>query len=103
MARDRPSPYDEGNREIQHGDVSRPSVVARGPVPRDRCMARDRPSPYGNIEKTPPNGMARDRPSPYGNMEKRLFFNVLSDFLDERRAAHAEQLRCFTMIARKCL
>ena len=21
--------------------------VARGPVPRDRCMARDRPSPYG--------------------------------------------------------
>ena len=22
-------------------------IVARGPVPRDRCMARDRPSPYG--------------------------------------------------------
>ena len=37
MARDRPSPYEKGHR---------PWPVARGPVPRDRCMARDRPSPY---------------------------------------------------------
>ena len=36
MARDRPPPYGEGTFFI----------VARGPVPRDRCMARDRPSPY---------------------------------------------------------
>ena len=44
LARDRPSPYDEGEA------ASTP--VARGPVPRDRWNAR---------------GMARDRPSPYGN------------------------------------
>ena len=41
MARDRPSPYDEGPF----------FSVARGPVPRERwsapTMARDRPSPYG--------------------------------------------------------
>ena len=42
MARDRPSPYDEGEAFF---------TVARGPVPRERwsarTMARDRPSPYG--------------------------------------------------------
>ena len=32
-----PKPYDEGDVFF---------TVARGPVPRDRCMARDRPSPY---------------------------------------------------------
>ena len=26
-----------------------PINVARGPVPRERCMARDRPSPYGAV------------------------------------------------------
>ena len=80
-----------------------PVTVARGPVPRDRSMARDRPPPYGNIEKIPPNRATTHKPAHYGKMEKRLFFNMLPDFLDERRAAHAEQLRCFTMIARKCL
>ena len=39
MARDRPSPYAEGEAAS--------TTVARGPVPRDRSMARDRPSPYG--------------------------------------------------------
>ena len=34
----------EGPRPTVKGDV--PVPVARGPVPRDRCMARDRPSPY---------------------------------------------------------
>ena len=55
-------------------------TVARGPVPRDRCMARDRPSPYGKTrryrrtvargpvprDRWGARGMARDRPSPYG-------------------------------------
>ena len=54
MARDRPSPYGEGDCFF---------TVARGPVPRDRCVARDRPAPYGIRYGF---SMARDRPSPYG-------------------------------------
>ena len=59
MARDRPSPYDEGNVFLPH---------------RDRGMARDRPSPYdeGNVFHHRDRGMARDRPSPYG--ERGRFF-----------------------------
>ena len=70
MARDRPSPYGNKSRFFhrsagacpprslecaRHGEGQalalrcgwRFFIVARGPVPRDRCMARDRPSPYG--------------------------------------------------------
>ena len=32
---------------LRSGDRKLQSPVARGPVPRDRCLARDRPSPYG--------------------------------------------------------
>ena len=32
---------------------------------------------------------------------KRLFFNMLSDFLEQRRSAHAEDFRRFAMIAGK--
>ena len=46
MARDRPSPY--GN-----GDGFLFLTVARGPVPRDRCMAEDRPPrPTFRVGKT---------------------------------------------------
>ena len=68
MARDRPSPYGNGDNPVPRDrnaeeplptvargpvprdrDAEEPfSTVARGPVPRDRDMARDRPSPYGN-------------------------------------------------------
>ena len=35
-------------------------IVARGPVPRDRCMARDRPSPYVLLSALiPPVGQNR--------------------------------------------
>ena len=32
---------------------------------------------------------------------KRLFFNMLSNFLEQRRPAHAEEFRRFAMIAGK--
>ena len=57
MARDRPSPYDEGGVFYRSAGACPPRwfknrffIVARGPVPRDRwgdrTLARDRPSPY---------------------------------------------------------
>ena len=73
-------------------------TVARGPVPRDRCLARDRPSPYVKGDRFSPKKparyriagalgchtriragfprdrcMARDRPSPY--VKGRRFFS----------------------------
>ena len=39
-----------GEGQVSHalrGKETALKTVARGPVPRDRCMARDRPSPYG--------------------------------------------------------
>ena len=56
-------------------------TVARGPVPRDRCMARDRPSPYGEKGRSwsrsagacPPRSLdlptsvVRERPLPNGS------------------------------------
>ena len=93
MAKDRPSPYGnckgtdgEGNPLACACGIRGPSPygegeaastpVARGPVPRDRCMARNCPSPYGekrsalSVARGPvprDRCMARDRPSPYGN------------------------------------
>ena len=88
-ARDRPSPYGNGDNPVPRDrNAEEPlSTVARGPVPRDRDMARDRPSPYGNGDNPVPRDrnaeeplstvargpvprdrdMARDRPSPYGD------------------------------------
>ena len=81
-------------------------IVARGLVPRARCMARktraramarDRPSPYGVREgffddrragACPPRGlrarmMARDKPSPYGPGEAFLLSHPKSPPLDK--------------------
>ena len=71
MARDRPSPYDEGGRF---------STGARGPVPRERwgarTMARDRPSPHGKVKiAIMPNGTVRDRPSPYRKVKIAVILN----------------------------
>ena len=54
MARDRPSPYGKvgvlsaargrlrsGDRKLQTEKATVLDTVARGPVPRDRCMARE--------------------------------------------------------------
>ena len=56
--------------------------VARGPVPRDRCMARgtrsdarvasEGPSPTVTVK----GQMARDRPSPYGEGEREPYWNA---------------------------
>ena len=47
MARDRPSPYGEGNRFFRRsaGALGCHTRIREG-FPRNRCMARDRPSPY---------------------------------------------------------
>ena len=48
-------------------ELRSPFTVARGPVPRDRCMARDRPSPYGNPGRFFHRSPVRDRVLPnYG-------------------------------------
>ena len=66
-------------------------------------------SPNGTAKErfpTPENltgrrGLKPRLPRAYCIYLKRLFFNMLSDFLEQRRPAHAEEFRRFAMIAGK--
>ena len=92
----------------------RPGPVARGPVPRDRCMARDRPSPYGERhrlwsrsagDRPPrsldlPTSVVRERPLPNGSragalaLQRCTAAELLKRFFHERdRGGQAPALR----------